>query len=631
MKWCLPVTILVCFITSCKKDRRSETTVFVSSPISQRAVTATCNDPVEPADDTTGTNTRILSAPLRLNPYSIAVMKQAALQLYGPDKSIIPSHLYVRYKPTSYEAVERLALDTATELFDHPLDQEVLTEGLQTNSADIPSFYTVVTPDYIPLPGIPFEVIEPVYIPSHDLLLEEIAFTIAGVREEESCSGRLAQEPGCPDPANPDCDYGGSSGGTGIDIRKPAGLVTVFDTNKGLAVPVRKVKVVARRYLKIEVMHTDDEGRFASSKRFNGKVTMLVKFQSEGLIVRGLQSAAFWQMFFPIKKNAGRFSGNLSNLQIHFDSDHQGRGSANRNWWAAQFVNSYHEYDEVSAQLQTGSKPKKLVALLSSWGSAAGMGSTPMNGHRLTASSFPAALVHAFIADPSAGSFLSALLNFLYNGIFTQSIDLTMGYHTEHSSGAWNSDRVKANIYHELAHAAHFKKVGEWWWNDLVAAESTTALAHLGSAASPYGHGNDGHASAIIALAEGWADYTGRTMADKRYGMQSAPFQCGGQLFANNAPLHGYSSHGAYLETFDPDYGGYLFRWIPSGLFLDLVDDRNEILPVVDAVSGYTDAQLFNALDSDVSSMAQYRERLLSENNQHAQANVTTLFGAYHY
>jgi len=629
---CSPVILIFfLFITSCKKDRWSETIDFSSSPLSQRAVTATCNDAVEPADDTTGTNTRILSAPLRINPYSIPVMKQAALQLYGSDASIEPSHLYIRYKPASYEEVDRLATDTATEYFDHPLDQEVLSEGLEANSTDIPPFYAVVRPGYIPLPGIPFEVIEPVYIPRLDLLLEELAFSIAGVREEETCSGRLAPEPGCPDPANPDCDYGGSSGGTGMDIRKPAGLVTVFDTNKGLAVPVRRVKVVARRYLKIDVMHTDDDGRFASSKRFNGKVTVLVKFQSEGLSVRGLQSAAFWQMFFPIKKNAGRFSGNLSNLPIHFDSDHQGRGSANRNWWAAQFVNSYHEYNEASAQLNTGSRPGKLVALLSSWGSAAGMGSAPMNGHRFTAGSYPAALVHAFMADPSAGSFLAALLNFLYNGILTRSIDLTMGYHTEHSSGAWNSDRVKANIYHELAHAAHFKKVGEWWWNDLVAAESATALAHLGSPASPYGHGNDGNASAIIALAEGWADYTGRMMADKHYEMLSAPFQCGGQLFANNTPLHGYSSHGAYLETFDPNYTGYLFRWIPSGLFLDLIDDRNEILPVVDAVSGYTDAQLFSALDADVSSMAQYRQRLLAENNQHAQAAVNTIFGAYHY
>ena len=51
------------------------------------------------------------------------------------------------------------------------------------------------------------------------------------------------------------------------------------------------------------------------------------------------------------------------------------------------------------------------------------------------------------------------------------------------------------------------------------------------------------------------------------------------------------------------------FRWIPKGLMYDLMDNRNDNnavprrIPLDDNVTGYTIQQIFNALQSDVTSL----------------------------
>lgn len=79
------------------------------------------------------------------------------------------------------------------------------------------------------------------------------------------------------------------------------------------------------------------------------------------------------------------------------------------------------------------------------------------------------------------------------------------------------------------------------------------------------------------------------------------------------------------------------FRWIPEGLYYDLIDNRNDWLVVnptvqiVDEVNGYTNQQSFNALDNDVRSMPQFRIRLLLENGNNQSVQVTNLFAEYGY
>jgi len=68
------------------------------------------------------------------------------------------------------------------------------------------------------------------------------------------------------------------------------------------------------------------------------------------------------------------------------------------------------------------------------------------------------------------------IYNALTNGLLFRFMDMGLGYRTDI---LWESNRVKDLMYHEMTHAAHFAKVGEFWWNDFVYSESFTITNHL--------------------------------------------------------------------------------------------------------------------------------------------------------
>ena len=94
----------------------------------------------------------------------------------------------------------------------------------------------------------------------------------------------------------------------------------------------------------------------------------------------------------------------------------------------------------------------------------------------------------------------------------------------------------------------------------------------------------------------------------------------------------GLNAHLNLLEDFSPARTDDPFRWIPQGLFYDLFDIRNETgNPIIDNVANYTNLQMFNAIDDDITTIPQYRQRLLQENNNNQNVQVTNLFAQYNY
>jgi hypothetical protein len=86
------------------------------------------------------------------------------------------------------------------------------------------------------------------------------------------------------------------------------------------------------------------------------------------------------------------------------------------------------------------------------------------------------------------------------------------------------------------------------------------------------------------------------------------------------------------LEDFDPNRVVDPFRWIPQGMYYDMIDVRNETgVPVVEAVTNYTNQKFFNALDNDVTTLAAFRGRLLTENSNNRIVQVINLFAQYRY
>ncbi|HRF23876.1 MAG TPA: hypothetical protein PLR98_06925, partial [Chitinophagaceae bacterium] len=125
---------------------------------------------------------------------------------------------------------------------------------------------------------------------------------------------------------------------------------TVWDSNLGMEVPVKRTRVVARRWFKIDVVYTNDQGEFKCNKRFVNKVNILVKFLNNNITIHGLRTPRLWQMWFPIKKGIGIYSGNLSNISYRFNQNTlEPHSRTNRNWWAAQTMNSQVEFNEMAA------------------------------------------------------------------------------------------------------------------------------------------------------------------------------------------------------------------------------------------------------------------------------------------
>jgi hypothetical protein len=103
------------------------------------------------------------------------------------------------------------------------------------------------------------------------------------------------------------------------------------------------------------------------------------------------------------------------------------------------------------------------------------------------------------------------------------------------------------------------------------------------------------------------------------------------QRYNHDAPVFGLTAHLNALEDYSPGRQQYPFRWIPSGVFYDLIDDRSEEDPVFDRVTGYTNRQFFAALTSDVTSIRQFRDKLLLNSGNNQQNEVNTLFSSYGY
>ncbi len=124
----------------------------------------------------------------------------------------------------------------------------------------------------------------------------------------------------------------------------------------------------------------------------------------------------------------------------------------------------------------------------------------------------------------------------------------------------------------------------------------------------------------------------GHFLAEQRYGTNSSEVDEQGIAYINGSPVAGLSCHLNSLEDFNPNRTTGPFYWIPKGL----MDDRNDNnavprrVPLDDQVVGYTTAQLFNALQSDITTLQAYHTRLISQINNNP-AGVNTIFTFYGY
>jgi len=602
------------------------------------------------------------------NPYLINNMMQAYGNLgLNPAKAVV-NNLYVRFLPSTNQlaALDSIMDAQGLELFDTPVDYQVLYEGDYYQDPSIPDSlptwqYAVVPPSFQFPSGIPHQTLASIHIPADNYTaVETEAERLAAIQDsvnQTSLNGTVTPNtdfqcaPGyewdpilghCVPVTPPVCGSGYYWNGEqcvqempppppAADAAIPAGYIRVHDTqlntNADEGVGVKKVRVVARRWFKIERTYTDNKGHFIFTKKFKHKVRINVKFKNDDANIYGVRDAMIWQAIFPVKRTLGIFSGDKSNITFVNKQEGSSKSKANRYWAAATVQNCVQEHIDYATQLGFSRAPGALHIFLTNWGITEGLASTPLF-HIRSFFGVPDYYVNVYMMN-SKFHFASPVITTLVNVVSSIGVDIAIDYHNEDLT-RFKSDWLKETVYHELSHGSQYTKMGNTWYLNFVSAELAEIYNYPSGSLNPYGPGNDVN-SPIIALGEAWAYHMGHFLADQSYGLQSSE-ACDQFCFDNNFPVSDWSSYMNALENFDPNYSSDPFHWIPKGLINDLMDTTpTETFPVTDNVSGFTILQLFNALQSDITSVQQYRTRFIQQNPGNQTTNITNLFAQYHY
>ena len=617
------------------------------------------------------------------NPYTVANMQQAVNIFYGGNYPISASHLYVRFKPSSVEQFMTLEETEDLELQDYPMDYDVTQDGdyyqdPNLGTEDFGWLYTVMPVGYNFPSGIQHEIIDFLYLPEDNEMLEDMAESMAGGAQYSSSyqDGRrsitrtdlendvtLTSDCVCPDP-NLECVLpaycfdpppgGGGGGGGGNDPRIPRGAIEVqdirtcnFTATPPINVPVRQARIVCKRWFKIERTYTNDQGQFVSSKKFKNKVKVNLKTKNNNAKVSKIRGIRLWQILFPVKKRLGVFDqGAMASISYLFVRP----ASANAHdkelpyWVAVTTHNSVVEFRQYSTEFGTGQPPTKLNILVTNWGFQRAAGAAPMwNKCSSLSSDFSSfrEYIEFFI---SLSTYVSQVNLF---GFLKNQMDVVIGYAAANSD--YNCRLTSANIksiaYHELGHTAHFAQAGCDYWqayrtrvaNELVFGNPDTR---------PYGDGTENNAG-VVAVGEMWGNHCEFIFSNRQYGNGGAngPFGTGFTARMQFADwqniLGGLNANLNAIENFNPRINQFFgttvdpHQWIPQGLPYDLMDNRNDFafntaLPF-DNVAGYTAQQCFNALQGDVRTVPAFRDRLLQQNGSNQAAVVTDLFFRYGY
>ncbi len=613
--------------------------------------------------------------------------------------NVVVTNLYVRFLPTidQIRVFDSLMNAQGLDLFDTPLDYQILQEGdyYQDPTIDFeqPTWQYAVVPANFSFPsGIQSQVLAQIHIPTNTYEgVETEAERLASLVDNSggygpaalannsqnvpniiSCtpgfvwdpvsrtcvqncpSGYHAQGGSCVPNTCPSGYYWNGTSCVAIqntpppyaaDASIPSGHITVDDTQLGPMVmstpysqePVRRAMIIARRWFKIERTTTDDNGNFVCTKHFKHKVKISLNFMNSDANITFLRGVRFWEMYNLFGKTIGVYSSNKNSIAYNFTKYENSKASVKGNvyWTSATTLNAIQEYKEFAVQEGIGLPADQLKILLTSW-MAYSRGATPMYHKRLVS-----VIAESFINSLTGGTGpLSGNIATL-TSILAHNIDIAISFKSRGSTFySLPSEDIKSTIYHELTHAAEYVKFGNAWYEKFVNAEITQMTNYFGTSFSPYGPGPVGTSpdqlSPIIALGESWAYHIGEYFTDKRYGLAHSytAVLLNEQQSYNWANL---SCHLFALEEYDPKNPADQFKWIPIGVYYDLMDDRNDLYSdpyfpkINDQVSGYTNQQMFNAFGSSIGSMQDYKANLLLQNSNNQSSQVLNLFQQYGY
>jgi len=585
---CTGMLALLISLNSCKKEELTIT-----------------NSANEELNNNTAVLDEIILGKQLENPYSLENMTKA-FKAANPSKlksmkSLEATHLYVRFAPKSVEEKELLNQDTTLSLYEYPLDYEILQYGQYYHDPTIPENqityqYTVVEVGY-QFPNIEYEILSELYLPSEeDEEVELKSLQITNNLAIDTTQTKNLE--------------------LGKDKYRPEGNIFVQDDILNRDVPLRNVKVRIRNWFKIDNISTDVNGHFRSIE-YKGDVDIIVLFENSHCNLRST-------LINIIGTADTKLANEVKSLNIVISRD--GRNttttplpngyrnfSDDKVWaWATVFnaVEDYWTYCSTQI-IGTPRSGLKIWVNKNSRSGAAGdemTGAAPMfhrgwDFYKLNGDNFWKWIANVLYIPVS-----NVLMNVFH--AFLPDIVITYGANNV------NSADINEVTFHELSHASHENKVGESYWYKYVNYTVTN---------NGYGNGT-GHNFGVCALGEMWGYHMGWFLSRDKYGA-NAPVSL--NIEENFTPLARGGNPGMRII----DVAGNRASWIPAGLLQDLTDTNSDQIQGTfwDNADGYTNDQIFNALDWGVESPQQFRDRLLRENLNRDQVDVNSLFEGYFF
>ncbi len=242
------------------------------------------NSGQEKSDETEGDGFIVLGEQLP-NPYAIEAMRTAYQTLIdegvlgGDELEITATHRYVRFAPSNDEEYDLLAENPDVELFDHPLDYEIIEDGDFYHDPSLPeegyTYYYGVYPVNGDLPDVPYQVLSEVFLDGEDgedenyYTVEERSFELLGLWNEE--------------------DFGEEEGVNGKTLARrynPQGRIRFTDNDLNTTAGLEGVKIYVRRWFKTAYTLTNANGDFWVSKRYRGRVRYKIKWERSRFTIR---------------------------------------------------------------------------------------------------------------------------------------------------------------------------------------------------------------------------------------------------------------------------------------------------------------------------------------------------------
>jgi len=405
------------------------------------------------------------------NPYSVRNVSAALASVYPTRADVqVPANArYVRFLPKDmeeYSILEGLGLD----LFDHPLDYQILQDGDYYHDPSIPEGeitwqYAVVPVDFSFPETVRHEVIEDCFIPEEGMetkgfadvdwnAVERKAFEVSG-------NGKLL----VPETRSK---------------AKPSGRISIMDDKLGKAVGISCVKMVANVFVKVSTVYTDADGKYSFPAKFSAKPRYSICFQNKLGFTIGLNLILVPASVSTLGKD------DPDGIDVTVDSK-----SDNTLFRRCAVNNAAYDYFQQCT----------------SWGITQPPKNTRFWILNILRPSCTLMMHHGAILDTKL---VSNYLGMYKAIVRVFAPDIVIG--SKGKNGKYSE--LYTCAIHELAHSSHFEKVGNGYWNKFATYILTSYLVY----GSCYGTGN-GDDAGYCAVGEMWAYHVENMVYESRYGV----------------------------------------------------------------------------------------------------------------